>query len=74
MIGLFATRWRGAIIGGATILAASINCVSSPRVFAQAVPDYAAFMAAPDRSEADRTADSEGTRYRSSPSPDYVRA
>ena len=57
MIGLSATRWRGAIIAGATILAASMSCVGIPRVFAQALPDYAALMAAPDRSEADRTAD-----------------
>ena len=52
MIGLSATRWRGAIIAGATILAASTNCASIPRIFAQALPDYAALMAAPDRSEA----------------------
>jgi len=53
MIGLF----RRAIIGGATLLAVSISCLGIPRTFAQTAPDYAALMAAPDRSDADRAAD-----------------
>ena len=53
MIGLC----RRAIVGGATILAVSISCLSIPRTFAQTAPDYAALMAAPDRSDADRAAD-----------------
>jgi len=53
MIGLC----RRAIIGGATLLAVSISCRDIPRTFAQTVPDYAALIAAPDRSDADRAAD-----------------
>src|SRR5260221_8795205 len=53
MIGLC----RRAIVGGATILAVSISCLSIPRTFAQTAPDYAALMAASDRSDADRVAD-----------------
>jgi predicted methyltransferase len=46
-----------AIIGGAALLAVSISCLGIPRTFAQTGPDYAALMAAPDRSDADRAAD-----------------
>src|SRR5260370_1214897 len=53
MIGLF----RRAIICGATLLAVSISCLGIPRTFAQTAPDYAALIAAPDRSDADRAAD-----------------
>src|SRR6516162_3255250 len=53
MIGLC----RRAIIGGAVLLAASISWLSIPCTFAQTAPDYAALMAAPDRSDADRAAD-----------------
>src|SRR5258708_2026142 len=53
MIGLF----RRAIICGAILLAVSISCLGIPRTFAQTAPDYAALMAAPDRSDADRAAD-----------------
>jgi hypothetical protein len=35
----------------------SISCLGIPRTFAQTAPDYAALMAAPDRSDADRAAD-----------------
>jgi len=48
---------RRAIIGGATLLAVSISCRDIPRTFAQTAPDYAALMAAPDRSDAERAAD-----------------
>ena len=48
---------RRAVIGGATLLAVSISCLGIPRTFAQTAPDYAALMAAPDRSDADRAAD-----------------
>jgi predicted methyltransferase len=54
MIGLC----RRVIITGATLLAVmSIGCLGIPRTFAQTAPDYAALMAAPDRSDADRAAD-----------------
>jgi predicted methyltransferase len=48
---------RRAVIGGAALLAVSIGCLSIPRTSAQTPPDYAALMAAPDRSDADRAAD-----------------
>jgi predicted methyltransferase len=35
----------------------SISCRDIPRTFAQTAPDYAALMAAPDRSDAERAAD-----------------
>ena len=53
MIGLYSR----AIIGGATLLTVSISCLDIPGTSAQTVPDYAALMAAPDRSDADRAAD-----------------
>src|SRR5215470_18919212 len=53
MIGLC----RRAIIGGATLLVVSVSCLNIPRTFAQTAPDYAALMAAPERSDADRAAD-----------------
>src|SRR5215471_16565404 len=53
MIGLC----RSAINRRATLLAVSISCLGIPRTFAQTAPDYAALMAAPDRSDADRAAD-----------------
>ena len=57
MIGLSAALWRGAIIGTAMVFAAGINSLGIQRASAQNVPDYAALMAAPDRSDADRQAD-----------------
>jgi len=57
MIGLSAARSRGAIIGAAMVFAVGFNCLGDPHAFAQDTPDYAALMAAPDRSEADRVAD-----------------
>lgn len=45
------------IIGAAALLAVSISGLDIPRTLAQTVPDYAALMAAPDRSDADRAAD-----------------
>jgi predicted methyltransferase len=48
---------RRAIIGGAALLTASISCLGIFRTFAQTAPDYAALIAAPDRSDADRAAD-----------------
>ena len=53
MIGLC----RRAIIGGATLLAVSLSSLGIPRTFAQTAPDYAALLATPDRSDADRAAD-----------------
>src|SRR5258707_1729925 len=53
MIGLC----RRAIVGGATILAVSISCLSIPRTFAQTASDDAELMGAPDRRDADRAAD-----------------
>jgi predicted methyltransferase len=39
------------------VLAVGMNCLGTWYVSAQGAPDYAALMAAPDRSEADRVAD-----------------
>jgi predicted methyltransferase len=55
MIGLSTTLRRGAIIVTAIVSAMAVNCVSPAS--AQEAPDYAALMAAPDRSDADRQAD-----------------
>jgi predicted methyltransferase len=55
MIGLLATLRHGAIIVMAVVCAMGINWVSPAS--AQQAPDYAALMAAPDRSDADRQAD-----------------
>jgi predicted methyltransferase len=52
MTGLSAARLRGLIIGAAFAFAA--GCVGAP---AQSAPDYAAIIAASDRSDADRQAD-----------------
>src|SRR5215468_10595754 len=57
MIGLSVTLWRSAIIGAAIVFALSADCLGIQRASAQATPDYAALMAAPDRSDADRQAD-----------------
>jgi hypothetical protein len=54
MIGLSATLRHGAIIVMA-VVSAMANWVSPAS--AQQAPDYAALMAAPDRSDADRQAD-----------------
>jgi predicted methyltransferase len=54
MTGLFAALLRGAVIGA---FAVGINCLGTPHASAQVAPDYAALMAAPDRSDADRVAD-----------------
>jgi predicted methyltransferase len=55
MIGLSATLRHGAIIVLAIASAMAIHC--SQPVSAQQAPDYAALLAAPDRSDADREAD-----------------
>ena len=58
MIGLSATLRYGAIIVlSAMVSVAGMNCTGVQRASAQGAPDYAALMAAPDRSEADRQAD-----------------
>jgi predicted methyltransferase len=57
MIGLSAALSRGAIIGAAMVLAVGISCLGTPHAFAENTHDYAALMAAPDRSDADRVAD-----------------
>jgi len=57
MIGLSAALSRGAITGAAMVFAFGINCLGTPRSSAQGAPDYAALMAAPDRTDADRVAD-----------------
>jgi predicted methyltransferase len=54
MIGHFA-RFPAAALGAAMI--AAIATAAAPPASAQALPDYAALMAAPDRSDADRQAD-----------------
>jgi predicted methyltransferase len=55
MIGLSATLRHGAIIVTAIVSATVVNCMKPAS--AQQAPDYAALLAAPDRSEADRQAD-----------------
>jgi hypothetical protein len=55
MIGLSATLGRGAIIVAAIACVMAINCFEPAS--AQQAPDYAALLAAPDRSDADRQAD-----------------
>jgi len=57
MIRLSVTLWRSAIVGAAIVFALSADCLGIQRASAQATPDYAALMAAPDRSDADRQAD-----------------
>src|SRR5215467_14842412 len=53
MTRLSAARLRGLVIGAAIACAAGISGSAS----AQSAPDYAALIAAPDRSDADRQAD-----------------
>src|SRR5258707_3289108 len=57
MTGLFAALSRGAVIAAAMDFALGVNCLGTPFASAQTPPDYAALMAAPDRSDADRAAD-----------------
>jgi predicted methyltransferase len=57
MTGLFAALSRGAVIAAAMVFAVGINCLGAQYAYAQGAPDYAALMAAPDRSDADRVAD-----------------
>ena len=55
---LSANYWRRGAIGAALLAAVGTAWLGPPRAAAQgAAPDYAALMAAPDRSEADREAD-----------------
>jgi predicted methyltransferase len=55
MIGLSATLRHAAVIVTAIACAMAINCIRPAS--AQKAPDYAALLAAPDRSDADRQAD-----------------
>jgi len=57
MIGLSAALSRRAFTAAAMVFAFGINCLGTPRASAQGAPDYAALMAAPDRTDADRVAD-----------------
>jgi len=57
MIELSAALRRCAFVGAALVFAMGAHCVGIQRVSAQNAPDYAALMAAPDRSDADRQAD-----------------
>jgi predicted methyltransferase len=57
MIGLLAALSRRFVIGAVIVFAVGIICLSTPQAVAQNTPDYAALMAAPDRSDADRVAD-----------------
>jgi predicted methyltransferase len=58
MLGLSAILRHGAIIAvTAVVSVAGMNCTGVQWASAQAAPDYAALMAAPDRSDADRQAD-----------------
>jgi predicted methyltransferase len=58
MIGLCATlRHAAAVIGVAMFVVAGIKSLGTESASAQNAPDYAALMAAPDRTDADRQAD-----------------
>src|SRR5215475_3068218 len=57
MIQLSAALSRGSFIGAAMVFAVGINYLGTTYASAQNTPDYAALMAAPDRSDADRQAD-----------------
>lgn len=57
MIGVSSRPWCRAIVGAAAILAVGVSCLGAEHARAQNAPDYAALMAAPDRSDADRQAD-----------------
>src|SRR5580700_196302 len=58
MIGLSAARFYHAAVGAVMLATIGTACLGVTRASTQAaVPDYAALMAAPDRSDADRQAD-----------------
>jgi predicted methyltransferase len=58
MTGFAATRFHRAILGAVMVAAIGTACLGVTPASAQAgAPDYAALMAAPDRSDADRQAD-----------------
>ena len=58
MIGLSAARFYHAAIGAVVVATIGTACLGVTRASAQAgAPDYAALMAAPERSDADRQAD-----------------
>src|SRR5215469_13233854 len=57
MIQLSAALSRGSVIGAAMVFAVGMSCLGTLHASAQNTPDYAALMAAPDRSDADRVAD-----------------
>src|SRR5712671_1817354 len=58
MIGLSAARFYHAAIGAVMLATIGTACLGVTRASAQAgAPDYAALIAAPDRSDADRQAD-----------------
>ena len=58
MTELSAARFFYAVIGAVMITTIGIACLGIKRASAQAdAPDYAALMAAPDRSDGDRQAD-----------------
>src|SRR5262249_33228168 len=57
MIGLSAALSRRSVIGAAMVLAVGTNCVDIPQAAGQNARDYAALMAAPDRSDADLVVD-----------------
>src|SRR5258707_10449407 len=58
MIGLSAARFYHAAIGAVVVATIGTACLGATRASAQAgAPDYAALMAAPGRSDADRQAD-----------------
>src|SRR5258708_9491817 len=57
MTGLFAALSRGAVIAAAMVFALGMNWLGARYGYPEDGPDYAALMAAPDRSDADRVAD-----------------
>jgi hypothetical protein len=65
MTGLFAALSRGAVIAAAMVFAVGINCLGAQYAYPQGVPDYAALMAASDRSDPTAWPTSVGIRSRS---------
>ena len=59
---------QSAVIAFSIVALTAAGCFS-PNVYAQTAPDYAALMAAPDRSDADRNADKRRIRCRFWPLP-----
>src|SRR5215472_13979974 len=57
MMGVSSALRRGTIVITTMASVLAMSCLDVGRIAAQNLPDYAALMAAPDRSDADRQAD-----------------